>query len=338
MKQIFLTSILLLALIVSSCSDNEQEGVTSKHQITVLFSPNGLGDMGYNDNILKGLQTIRKERTDTEFLFHTPATIEEGERIFGEWLAAETNGTPSLFVLSSSDYENMAFKYLEGKEKLEDGKDILLFESSNPDELPVHHFQISMYGASYLAGITAAHSTERKPLIVLGNSNDTPTWYAAYGFEDGYTSQTNAESVTVHALAEDWSGYAKASETYQMMSEWEDTYGFIYSVAGGSNAGIYRYLREYPDAVYTAGMDTDQSNLCSQIVGSMVKHIDMLIEDYITQWIDTGTMPEENIYGLESGYIDWILAPAYYKDTFQELVNKERDTAIQKEKEYDKNI
>lgn len=46
MKQIFLTSILLLALIVSSCSDNEQEGVTSKHQITVLFSPNGLGDMG----------------------------------------------------------------------------------------------------------------------------------------------------------------------------------------------------------------------------------------------------------------------------------------------------
>ena len=248
----------------------------------------------------------------------------------------DTEGKPSLFILTTSDYEDLVCKYLKNK-KLEESKDILLFESSNPDELPVHHFQISMYGASYLAGITAAHCTEKKPLIVLGNSNDTPTWYATYGFEDGYTSQNEAESVTVHALAEDWSGYAKASETYQRMSEWVDTYGFIYSVAGGSNAGIYRYLREYPDAVYTAGMDTDQSNLCSQIVGSTVKHIDLLIKDYITQWIDTGTMPEENIYGLESGYIDWILAPAY-KDSFQELVNKERDIAIQKEKEYDKNI
>lgn len=336
MKQVFQLITLLFVLIVSSCSGNESEETISMHQIVVLFSPNGLGDMGYNDNILKGLQTIRKERTDAEILFYTPATLEEAEDVFSEWISTDIEGKPSLFVLTTSDYEDMVCKYLKGKE-LQDGKDVLFFESSNPHELPLHHFQISMYGASYLAGVTAAHCTEKKSIVILGNSNDMPTWYAAYGFEDGYTSQADTESVTVHTLADDWSGYAKASETYQMMGEWEENYGFVYSVAGGSNAGIYRYLREFPDAVYTAGMDTDQSYLCSQIVGSMVKHIDVLIEDFIIQWIDTGTMPEETIYGLESGYIDWVLAPAY-KDDFLELVNNERKTAIQKEKEYDKNI
>ena len=84
-------------------------------------------------------------------------------------------------------------------------------------------------------------------------------------------------------------------------------------------------------------MDTDQSSLCSQIVGSVVKHIDLLIEDFIIQWMDTGTMPEQSIYGLESGYIDWVLAPSY-KDDYQELVKKERDTAIQKEEKYENNM
>jgi len=43
------------------------------------------------------------------------------------------------------------------------------------------------------------------------------------------------------------------------------------------------------------------------------------------------------MYGLESGYVDWVLAPSY-KDAFQEIVKKERDTAIQKEEKYENNM
>jgi len=327
--------LLTLTLFLLSCNDKEEQGVeTSNAQLVVLFSPNGLGDMGYNDLILQGLQTVRKERGEMESYFYTPENMEEAERIFSDWLSAETNGQPSLFVLTTHDYEELASKCLQDMHQLPEGKSVLLFESRNPDGLPVSYFQISMYGASYLAGVTAANCTLGQPLIVLGNSNDASVWHAADGFEDGYISQTDSETVTVQALADDWSGYAKASETYQMMNEWTKNYGFIYSVAGGSNAGIYRYLREYPHGIYTAGMDTDQSALCSQIVGSMVKRIDLLIEDFIIQWLDTGTMPEQTMYGLESGYVDWVLAPSY-KDAFQEIVKKERDTAIQKEKEYE---
>lgn len=337
MKATLLFCCLFMTMLFSSCSENEQEENDNKHMLVVLFSPYGLGDMGYYDNILQGLQTIRKEREQMESYFYTPENQKEAERIFSDWLSAETNGKPSLFVLTTHDYEELASKYLKGMNQLPEGKSVLLFESSNPDNLPVSYFQISMYGASYLAGVTAAHCTAEKPLILLGNSKDVSIWYAADGFRDGYLSQTDEETVTVQAFANDWSGYAKASEAYQMMNEWSQNYGFIYSVAGGSNAGIYRYLREYPHGIYTAGMDTDQSALCSQIVGSMVKRIDLLIEDFIIQWLDTGTMPEQTMYGLESGYVDWVLAPSY-KDAFQEFVKKERDTAIQKEEDYENNM
>lgn len=335
MKGIHLFIFLSILISFSACTDDEvTDNSIHLNQVNILYSPNGLGDMGYNDLILQGLQTVRKERGEMESYFYTPENMEEAERIFSDWLSAETNGQPSLFVLTTHDYEELASKCLQDMHQLPEGKSVLLFESRNPDGLPVSYFQISMYGASYLAGVTAANCTLGQPLIVLGNSNDASVWHAADGFEDGYISQTDSGTVTVQALADDWSGYAKASETYQMMNEWTKNYGFIYSVAGGSNAGIYRYLREYPHGIYTAGMDTDQSALCSQIVGSMVKRIDLLIEDFIIQWLDTGTMPEQTMYGLESGYVDWVLAPSY-KDAFQEIVKKERDIAIQKEKEYE---
>ena len=335
MKGIHLFIFLSILISFSACTDDEvTDNSIHLNQVNILYSPNGLGDMGYNDLILQGLQTVRKERKELESYFYTPENMEEAELIFSDWLSADTNGKSSLFVLTTDDYEELAYKYLKDMEKLPEGKSVLLFESRNPNGLPISYFQISMYGASYLAGVSAAYCTLGQPLILLGNSNDASNWYAADGFRDGYISQTDAETVTVQALADDWSGYAKAAETYEMMDEWAKRYAFFYSVAGGSNAGVYRYLREYPRGIYTAGMDVDQSGLCTQIVGSLVKHIDLLIEDFIIQWLDTGTMPEQTMYGLESGYVDWVLAPSY-KDAFQEIVKKERDTAIQKEKEYE---
>lgn len=97
--------------------------------------------------------------------------------------------------------------------------------------------------------------------------------------------------------------------------------------------GIYRYLREYPNGVYTAGMDTDQSALCTQVIGSVVKHIDLLIEDYITDWLETGEMPQYKQFGLESGYVDWILSPDY-KNVFDAYMEDVRETAIRKERNY----
>lgn len=117
------------------------------------------------------------------------------------------------------------------------------------------------------------------------------------------------------------------------MSDWSKEYGYIFPVAGGSNAGIYRYSRENEDSPFLAGMDIDQSGLSNKITGSVIKEIDRLIFEYLMEWSTTGTMPKAQLYGLESGYADWKLSPLYeveYKDVMEQI----RQQAITKEKEY----
>lgn len=332
MKHFRLSIILfLIVLTVSSCSGEDQEETAVMHQIIVLFSPGGLGDRGYNDLILKGLQKVRVKRQDVQLLFHSPSSEAEAERIFDDWLKLKSKGLPCLFVLASNDYVAMTERLLAETPITSRYKDVLLFEVGKEQQLPVSTFKISMYGTSYMAGAFAAFCPGNKALVMLGNSNDNTIRHAANGFIDGYAD--NGKVADVASLADDWHGYMMENDAYRKMYDWAKDYDFVYPVAGGSNMGIYRYLREYPNGVYTAGMDTDQSALCTQVIGSVVKHIDLLIEDYITDWLETGEMPQYKQFGLESGYVDWILSPDY-KNVFDAYMEDVRETAIRKERNY----
>lgn len=320
----------MLAFATSSCStDNDPAEHLVNKTIIFLFSPGGLGDMSYNDCILEGVQRFRMEHPDVDTYIYSPESLPEAEKIFADWLERPASDIPVLFALGSSDYEPMADKHLAERDMTEN-KSILLFESRKRyEDENIHTFQISMYGASYLAGIVAREcSADRKPLVVLANGSDSPIAIARDGFIAGY-----GDNCDVEYLADDWTGYVSAALAYRKMSDWAGRYGFIFPVAGGSNGGIYRYSREFDDSPYLAGMDIDQSNLSNKITGSVIKHIDRLIYEYLTEWASTGSMPENRLYGIESGYVDWQLSPRY-KDDFSDLVDNNRQQAINKEKDY----
>ena len=324
---------------ISSCSVSEREEIVATRQIHILLLPHEIGDMGYGDCVLRGFQTIRRdtENMGVDMHIYRPNSIEEGEAIFSKWATTDNHGKPSLFVVTADDYEAMLVEYFSLNDLLPEGKEILLFESHNFLNIPIYNFTISTYGASYLAGVTAAKCASDPPLIVWGNSSDLSTIGAIEGFMNGYHSQDSHNAITSYSMAEDWTGYIMADEAYKMMTGWSKEYGFIYPIAGGTSNGIYRYLREYPNGPYTAGYDIDASHLSSQVVGSTVKHIDKLIVDYIKQWLDTDTMPRKCVYGLDSEYVEWLLAPDY-KSKYQDIVDSQYEIAIQKEMEYEEDI
>lgn len=333
----FNTSVLLPAIFLSAAigfsacdsTDSPIEESPAEKAVIFLFSPGGLGDMSYNDCILEGVQRFKMGHGDVDIFIYSPQSLTEAEKIFSDWLERPESDIPVLFALASSDYEPMAEKHL-AERNMAGNKSILLFESQKHyEDRNIHTFQISMYGASYLAGVVARECTgDKKPLVVLANNSDSPIGIAGDGFVAGY-----GDACDVEYLAKDWTGYVSAALAYQRMSDWSGRYGFIFPVAGGSNGGIYRYSREFDNSPFLAGMDTDQSSLSNKITGSVIKHIDRLIYEYLTEWASSGGMPGNQLYGLESGYVEWELSPRH-EDLFAVSVNEKRQEAIRKEKEY----
>ena len=94
-------------------------------------------------------------------------------------------------------------------------------------------------------------------------------------------------------------------DAYMQMEEIDGKYDFIYPVMGGSNMGIFRYLRENPEGPWVAGMDVDQSPYSSNVVGNVIKHIDEILVELVRGWINGSPIEHYKEYDTQSGYIEW---------------------------------
>lgn len=340
-KKWFLSILGLIAILCVSCSsDNIDEldvPVGPTPQIIVMYGPSGLGDQGYMDCILSGVQNFKRNHySEVDMYQYSPSTMEEAERLLTDWLSLPQSNIPALFVVASSDYESLVTEALSAH-SLTDNKRMLMFENDIQLDLPITIFRLSMYGASYLAGVTAAEYVKdlgddaaiKDALILLAHPNDLTIAKSGAGFQAGFDSAGLDANAYTEYLADDWTGYISAQTAYQRMSKWSKSYAFVFPVAGGSNHGVYRYTREYPYSPLTAGMDVDQSGLSRNITGSVIKHIDKVVYDYMENWLTTGELPESAVFGLESGYVDWLLSPNYSQ--YQPIVDAARQEAIRKE-------
>lgn len=332
--------ILAPVLLLSCNKENKAEPQTALPEITVVFSPGGLGDRSYNDQVLRGIEVAANNIEEDYYLsFFSPEDMEEAEMLIEFWWLIkdepgdeEGNIPRRLLVLGSQEYADMAREIVD-MELLDNDLCIVAFEEADRGEEAdqIHTFDFCMYGASWLAGRTAQDLGCKKPLVLLGNSSNTTTFDARDGFMDGY----GPDAVTVDAFADDFTGYIMAPEAYQMMYDYDEQgYDFIYSISGGTNMGIYRYLRENPDCgIYTAGMDVDQSAYSTLIVGSMVKRIDLVLYEYLDKWVRGEELPMHRHFDLQDSYMDWVI-PRRHSHLIPSMESR-RGEAVKRENEYE---
>ncbi len=306
-----------------------------RREVLVLFSSNGLGDNGYNDQVLRGVVRYANSDNASEVNvdYYSPTSLAEGEQIVAAWCDTILDKTQRLLVLASSAYKEVVDRqYLEWDWDITHNQ-VLLFESEQSTVPGVSTFTMSIYGVAYMAGAIASEISYA-PLIALANASDKSVPIAADGFRDGYAACHNdAETVDVVYLSDTDEGYAMADSVYRLMYDWGMHYNFIFPVMGGSNMGVFRYMREYPRGLYTVGTDVDQSHLCNSMVGSMVKHIDCVVEEYLEKWTAGEELPKHMVYGLESNYVDWV--PSYnFNGVFDETLTRVKMEAIEKERNY----
>lgn len=340
LRKKLITGLLLALIALPSCKKNPSpEQPAAYPEILVLFSPDGLGDMSYNDEVLRGIELFMSEK-DMDFYisFLSPTDYEMAEFLIRMWwddkdvTEAQDGTVPrKLLLLADPGYADLAREVVDPS-RINLDLSILAFENEAPENAaePIRTFEFSMYGASWLAAQTARALGCTQPLILLGDGSNTTLYDGRDGFQDGFQAP-----VPVEALAYDWQGYGMAMEAYQKMYDYAQQYDFVFSISGGSNMGIYRYLRENPDCgVFTAGMDTDQSPYSTLIVGSLIKRIDLVLHKYLCDWYKRVEVPAHQYFGLESGYMDWAI-PERYKH-LKPTVDALRQEAIQKENAYEK--
>ena len=324
-------SVFIMLFLCVACSDggDAEKELSDRFHVDILFSTSGLGDTGYNDAILYGIQQASMKhgfRLD----FHQPMTVDAGWKCYQEWLDKPDDAAKRLFIFASSDYEQIL---RENSPSERENREVLCFESDSPIE-HVASFRLNMYGASYYIGKLAGRIVPSAAAL-LANPFDALISESEEGFRAGFCSERETGNYDVFYLAEAGNeGYNLPDSAYRASFEIFQNYSFVWPLAGGSNNGVFRYTREYPKSVFTAGVDADMSAFSNGIICSLVKRMDLVLDDYLSCWMKGEQLPDFAVYGLDTDYIQVELS-GNYLESLSELTTGLKEEAIEKEKQYE---
>lgn len=302
-------------VLLAGCGKEEAD--FSQARVEVVLSPGGVGDQGYNDNILRGLQTAAV-RYGFTLAVHIPEEKEQGIQIYNDWLNTplDDDCERSLFVFSGSEYE-----YLLEDLTLPDDirKDVLMFETEREMD-GIYTFFVGCYAASYLAGATSVFDNEgeeQKALVIAANPHDRQVRRAVDGYRDGYLA-AGGDGCDVHYLSEEPDGgYRMQDEAYQFCIENDGNYMYYFSAAGASNKGLYRFSREHSNMA--VGMDVDMGLFSSMITMSVVKHMDKVVVDVLGDLLNDKEIPYHRKFTYSSGYEELVYSTEFTEDWFLDI-------------------
>ena len=351
MRSLFCCVLILVAL--SSCSgkDDAAAGEQRLATVTLLVTPNGLGDNGFNDAAAEGFFAFGQE-TGTNLRLLLPTDGAEAEEMYGKWLSENAQKDSAVLILGSSEYESIASRSkpaLTGK-----GSRVLLIDSAAEIE-GVSSVMIGRYGVSYLAGAMC----QRLDALVLAAAPGFPTLEESIaGFMDArekYAGEFWGDPCTtiLHYIADSEAGFAMPDSTYRYMVRRADQDLFyseiVFPLLGGSATGVLRFINddEYTYAMMI-GMDVDLAGQSTRIPFSVVIRIGDVIKLYLNEWLAGQEWPRSKRLGLKEGAADIVFTPDFSKhllvyedrgyavpDWFKWLYDDYKSEAVQKEEEYE---
>lgn len=319
----------LFLLFASGCTIKEisEEPEFSRYSVRILFSPNGLGDLAYNDAILKGILQEKKENA-FRLYYICPENMVQAENMIGRW-QKEDDRLHYYNIMGGGEFEKIARNIRPAEKKT----NWLMFETLDRD-MNIATFRYGGYGVSFLAGLASCRYARGDTAAFIGGQRGESFIEECYvGFRDGFLHAGGKAAIACY-LSEETDGFAMADKAYVLADSLYKKYTFLYVIAGGSNNGVYQYLREHPEVDgYTNGVDMDQSGYSDRIIGSVVKNIGECIGGYIRRWMQGQPLTEHKEYNLPSGKIAFRIAERY-KASLERLIRDSFEVAVRKESKY----
>lgn len=321
-----------------ACSKSEDVKFKDNIEVLVLFSPEGFSNMSYNDVILQAIEKSA-QIYNFEYSFYVPAVNYDDELKYGiekyrEWRdkPLDDNIKKSLLIVASSLYKRV----LDHEQYPSDErKEILIFELQ--EEVPyAYSFFISMYGASYYTGKYTASILDSVNFKAILANNFTPELeQSASAFEHAIknipTATLNRFYISTDSIV---NGFDDQRYAYQFCFDIEaqnpSPYNVYIPLAGLSNMGIYRFART--NSRMAIGIDYNLSEYSVLLPLSIVKRIDLAINDFMCLWLNNKDIPKHKSYFFDSDKIE----VSYYDSAYisNEIHEELKNEAILKEKEY----
>ena len=339
-------------LILTSCSRDGHNTLSWEQSrqaaVTVLASPTGLGDNGFNDAMIEGVFAFA-QKSGVRLRLLLPHDTVEAVSMYDQWLLDNISQDSTVLILGNSWYIN-AVRHntprLSGK-----GSRVLLLESNDTVQ-GVSTVSINRYGVSWLAG---AMTSNFDALILAAAPRYEVIDESIKGFIDGrkaHPGSHNGKECTTRTtiLTQDESGFSMPDSAYRFMARRSmeyDTYDeFIFPLLRGAQTGVTRYLND--NALTNAlmvGMEVNMSGMSSRIPFSIVIHIGGIVNECLLEWQAGIEWPQTIRFGLEEGMADVEIAPHFRKhicvyddrydqsDTFSRLYEQYLDEAVRAERD-----
>lgn len=339
------------------CSHSEDatvpnEADASNASITYIASTNGIGDNGYNDNLLAGLLRFNED-TGTPIEIIQPTSIADARKAVKNWKKEHSTGDFSLLALASSEYDVIAKEL--GTDIPEENR-ILLFEADSQGiPTSVTTFNIDRYGASYLAGAIVG----KFPAVIFASSPDFLNVETAIeGFKDGFNAHKvvadTPSVIYVSKNSKDEPAFNNITAAYTAVidlleKDLDDTnlIEVIFPLLGESNVGAFRAIEDFAFTLdFIIGMDTDKSGVTSRLPFSLVVNAREIFLEYLNDWKSGKEWPHHRVFSMadsataivwnKSFDIEKYWFPEDSTDSFKARYDKYYDEAIQKEKKHAK--
>lgn len=294
-------TVVIFSLLTSGCGST---GPAKSTMVYVVYdSPKG--DRSFSDSVYAGLFKAQEEHDFLKEEFNV-REINELDAMFTSRTFAK--GKPDLVIVAGYVYQDYSERWASKNPAIA----FLLIDHRRPNLPNARTVEATAFGSSYLAGILAAKATKTgKVGIILG----TPSWVLddfRKGYEEGVRFQNSGTEMREHYISDNTSGFQNPEEGKRIANEMYDLgYDVIYAVAGGSGLGIIEAAKA-KEGRFVIGVDWDQTSLGPKVIlASVVKNLDNLVYQTITQYLEGTFEPGVFRIGLKEGATGLVFNPKF---------------------------
>lgn len=295
-----LANLLFFYMLLIICACNAEQESVDAFQVKILYPLSGLGDRSFADSLYEGVVKagLHVNFEKTEIMSND---ADEAKKTYTSWIQNQAENT-ELIIAAGVDYAGFI---TESGCELNNRK--LLYMDYKLEQCDnIRNVIYKTYAPSFLAGVAAMEVSQTGKAAIIGGMDIDPVNEFIEGFKAGveYAGGTITET---RYISQNNDGFWSAEKAKEIAMELYEEVDVIFPVAGGSNTGVFEATKA-EDGRYTFGIDSDQSFWGKTVIlGSVVKHLDLSVEEAITDFADDTLETGIFYMGIEEGKTDFLL-------------------------------